>query len=98
MKTPHRCSRCQKRFSFRRHWQTYKRFKKCDRCGSLNFYVDKTRMRRDNAKLSCWCDAYHYPHRRGSGICAHGPDPYGYVSFEPPPSEYEPPDDPDIPV
>jgi len=70
---------------------------RCAQCGYAKFYVDKARMRRNNGKLACLCDAYHYPHRYQSGQCIHGPNPYGSVSFEPPPPpfDYSAPDDDD---
>lgn len=97
MRIPHRCSRCQARHAFKFHWQTYRKVMQCTQCGYTRFYVDKTRQKRDSGQQSCECDAYHYPHRRGSGQCVHGPDPYGHVSFEPPITKYEAPEDEDLP-
>ena len=64
---PHRCSKCQKRYTFSRIWNEYIINKKCS-CGSKSFYIDKHRIR-FNKQQRCNCTGYHFPHRNGSRYC-----------------------------
>ena len=78
---PYRCWRCGARQTLPKPWWEYAREDKrrCRRCGRSSLFLDKTRDRRNKnyQEILCGCGAYHYPHRKGSGICSHGPNPYG---------------------
>lgn len=65
---PHRCSKCEARYTWRLRWDRYYKRKRC-LCGSYQFRVDKWMLwRRRNVKPCC-CSGYHFPHRAGSKWC-----------------------------
>ena len=68
-----RCCACRGRNVLPRHWQEYKRPRRCTHCPAVDrFYLDKERTYRKE----CHCrGAYHWPggHRRGSPMCEHHP-------------------------
>ena len=45
--------------------EEYQRTPKCKGCGSIKFWTDKYRDKKEN-KNNCNCDAYWFPHRPGS--------------------------------
>lgn len=74
MSIPHRCSNhaCHKRVTFAKHWEDYKRPRKCAGCGGTQFKVSWHRIA-DGKKDRCNCSGYHYPHRAGSAYCDSNP-------------------------
>jgi hypothetical protein len=79
---PFRCWRCNARNTLPKPWWEYATGAKrrCKVCGRSSLFLDKARAKRNKQYLKkyvCHCGAYHYPHRKGSGECEHGPNPYG---------------------
>lgn len=75
-----RCSRCQARRTLARKLDSYTRVPRCRRCGHNHYYVDKHRTTKERGKgvKACQCGRtgfglYHFPHRRGGGMCQHNP-------------------------
>jgi hypothetical protein len=64
---PCRCKRCRGRKTFKRHPADYKVQKRCS-CGG-EYSVDSYRLRKEHKLTLCHCEAYWFPHRRGSGTC-----------------------------
>jgi len=58
----YRCSRCQTRHRLGVDQLVHGRTPLCKKCGHNHFY-------KVHNERTCSCDAYHYPHRAGSGDC-----------------------------
>lgn len=56
----YRCSKCQTRHKFGP--LQLEHHPRCKKCGSFSFY-------RVKSERTCYCDAYHFPHRAGGGEC-----------------------------
>ncbi len=56
---------CDKRRALKHHHTWYIRKPKCKVCNSELVYVDVWQMKK-NKENTCYCDAYHFPHRPGS--------------------------------
>lgn len=52
----------------------YIRAPKCPHCGGRRWYLDTNIVRRHRAEAKCWCEGYHFQHRKGSTYCVHHPD------------------------
>ncbi len=65
-----RCRKCDARKTLARHPDTYHpgRAPKCA-CGVRDWRVDPWMMGRNTRAGSCYCPAYHFPHRKGSLFC-----------------------------
>lgn len=70
---PCRCSRraCQQRVTLRRHPKDYLRAPKCKGCGGREFRVDRYRKKIEIKLVSCDCNGYGHPHKKGSKWCRH---------------------------
>lgn len=70
---PYRCRGCWKRVAMQMKIDQYKHTPKCPRCGcSTRWFVAKDMLSANRYKNQCRCDAYHYPHYRGQGLCRPG--------------------------
>lgn len=67
-----RCSRaaCQARRTLRQDPDLYLSPPPCRYCGNRKYRVDVYRHKVE-LKRRCFCDAYWFPHRPGSGDCQH---------------------------
>lgn len=72
MAFPHRCTRCERRQTFKRKWTQYVRRKRCWFCGNTKWFLDKWMLRRGREQV-CHCDGYSFPHRRRSKFCRENP-------------------------
>jgi hypothetical protein len=75
-----RCRRCDGRRTLSRHPDSYTRKPPRCRtpgCKSHEYRVDTYRMKHERgpaAPKPCRCFGMHFPHRRTSGFCIHGPN------------------------
>ena len=68
----YRCNnrQCKKRVSFKKKISEYANGKVCADCGS-NLH-DASYDKKHKRNETCTCDAYHFPHRKGSSVfCVH---------------------------
>lgn len=73
MSYPYRCRRsiCRKRVTFRKRIEHYTRTRLCPVCGHDSLSLDLAK-RREAKRNVCYCDGYHFPHRKGSAPwCKH---------------------------
>ena len=98
---PHRCAgrlpngkRCLKRHTFKRPWTQYAKWKQCDRCGYVLFWIEEHR-RKHLDRNKCVCNGYPFPHQLGGLWCyarspkLPQPTPEDYaIRFGGHPSEY----------
>ena len=83
MLKPHRCPHCGKRSYFKMWLDEYIRPPKCKHCPSKKLYMLKAEYKEQrirNKKDVCYCDGYHFPHRKASKYCIH--NPVGYQEQE----------------
>lgn len=67
-----RCRKCRARQVKRMHPDHYARPPRCKSCGLVNtLIVDVWANRRPWRKLTCHCDGYWFPHKRGTGQCVY---------------------------
>ena len=65
-----RCSRCRARQVKRLHPDSYVKPAVCWSCKkSGTLIVDSWANRRPWRYTTCQCDAYHFPHNKGRGVC-----------------------------
>ena len=71
-----RCSSCGTRFRLKRHPDLYVRLVRCPDCKSHTVYSTEASRRREVERQdTCGCNAYPFPHRRGSmTMCHDNPD------------------------
>lgn len=74
---PHvRCSRerCKQRRTLKRHPHQYIIVPRCKGCGGTAYRIDTYRRDVERQVKPCTCSQYHFPHRRGAGLCIHNPN------------------------
>jgi hypothetical protein len=73
---PCRCRECGARKTLRHRPESYfganARHARCPMGCGPTLRVDAYRRSREHKRVTCWCDNYHFPHRRGSLHCADG--------------------------
>lgn len=67
-KFPCRCYKCFSRKTFIYHPDSYRRVKRCKRCGGF-YRVDWYRKQKEHKRTKYLCCGYYFPHRRGSRWC-----------------------------
>jgi hypothetical protein len=72
MKVRYRCRHCETRRTLPKPVHMYARKVVCRNCGRELHYVCADRTTKARAKDRCYCDAYHYPHGKGRGLCRPG--------------------------
>lgn len=72
-----RCRCCLARRTLTRSLRSSTRLPRCRDCGARDYRVDTYRQRHERgarAPRPCSCPEYHFPHRRGSGMCQWNPN------------------------
>lgn len=65
---------CYKRVTLKRHPSEYKREPRCKFCGGELRSVEMERLRELAKKDTCYCNAYPFPHQKGTlRMCDHHP-------------------------
>lgn len=65
----YRCWRCWKRKALRKALESYEQRPKCGFCKTDSLFCPKDRLKKVRRLENCYCDAFHFPHRKGGGDC-----------------------------